>query len=374
MEEDLFNNIEVLTDRLNMIRLICMNETIAGSRQSYLLNIINQSEGLLREEIQEKVEKLYPISKPTLIRDLNVLLNTGLIRTRGKAKATRYLPLSDNPLLRYFDLNQYFAVDPDKRANVKKNFDLSVFGHLHDLFLPNELEELQRLSLNYEEQTGHLASDILRRELERFIIELSWKSSKIEGNTYTLLETESLIKEQRKAKGKTQDEALMILNHKSAFETILKNKDDFKIISITTINQLHNILVRGLSISTGIRKQAVGITGTLYRPPENEFQIKEAFEEIIKVVNKTVNPLEKALIAHFMVPYLQPYSDGNKRTGRILTNAILLAYDRYPISYRSVDEEEFKKALILFYEQLSMVYIKKLFIEQIKFANENYFK
>lgn len=363
-----------MTDRLNMIRLIYMNETILSPRQSYILNIVNQSEGLLRGEIQEKVEKLYPISKPTLIRDLNILLTTGLIGTSGQAKATRYLPVSDNPLLRHFDLNQYFVIDPDKRVNVKKGFDFGIFRFLHDLFLPDELEEFKRFGRSYEEQTSHLAPDILRRELERFVIELSWKSSKIEGNTYTLLETESLIKEQREAKGKTRDEAIMILNHKSAFETILKNKNDFRVLSISTINQLHNILVKNLSISTGIRKQAVGITGTIYRPPDNEFQIKEAFEETIKAINKTASPFGKALIAHFMIPYLQPYADGNKRTGRMLTNAILLAYDRYPISYRSVNEEEFKKALILFYEQLSIVHIKRLFIEQIRFSNDNYFK
>lgn len=373
-----------------MIRLIYMNETILlakqqasliakqqaslSPRQSYILNIINQSEGLFRGDIQEKVEKLYPISKPTLIRDLKILLNAGLIRTSGKAKAIRYLSNSSNPLLRYFDLDRYFVVDPDKRVNIKKGFDFDIFSHLHNLFLPGELQSLQRSTFSYTEKTSHLGSDILKRELERFVIELSWKSSKIEGNTYTLLETESLIKEQREARGKTKDEAIMILNHKSAFETILKNKNDFRIISISTVNQLHNILVKGLSISTGIRKQAVGITGTLYSPLDNEFQIKEAFEEIIAVINKAKTPFEKALVAHFMIPYLQPYSDGNKRTGRMLTNAILLAGDRYPLSYRSVDEEEFKKALILFYEQHSIVHIKRLFIEQIKFANDNYFK
>lgn len=365
-----------------MIRLMYMNETILkiarsqallSPRQSYILNIINQSEGLFRGDIQEKVEKLYPISKPTLIRDLKILLNAGLIRTSGKAKAIHYLSNSESPLLRYFNLDQYFIVDPDKRVNIKKGFDFDIFGHLHNLFLPGELADMQRSTFSFTEKTSHLDSDILKRELERFVIELSWKSSKIEGNTYTLLETESLIKEQKEAKGKTKDEAIMILNHKSAFETIL-NKNDFRIVSISAVNQLHNILVKDLSISTGIRKQAVGITGTLYSPLDNEFQIKEAFEEIIAVVNKTKNPLEKALIAHFMIPYLQPYSDGNKRTGRMLTNAILLAGDRYPVSYRSVDEEEFKKALILFYEQHSIVHIKRLFIEQIKFANDNYFK
>lgn len=359
---------------MNETILIAKQQASLSPRQSYILNIINQSEGLLRGEIQEKVETLYSISKPTLIRDLNVLLNAGLIQAHGKAKATHYLSASDNLLLRQFDLDGYFAIDPDKRANVKTDFDFGIFGYLHNLFLPDELEKLQRFSRSYEEQTSHLAQDILRRELERFVIELSWKSSKIEGNTYTLLETESLIKEQREAKGKLKDEAIMILNHKFAFESILKNKNDFKIVSVATINQLHNILVKDLSISTGIRKQAVGITGTLYRPPDNEFQIKEAFEETIRAVNQTVSPFEKALIAHFMIPYLQPYSDGNKRTGRMLTNAILLAYDLYPISYRSVDEEEFKKALILFYEQHSIVHIKRLLIEQIKFANDNYFK
>lgn len=357
-----------------MIRLVYMNETILTSRQKYILNIINQSEGLLRGEIQEKVEKLYPISKPTLIRDLNVLLNSGLIRTSGKAKAIHYLSVSDNPLLRQFDLDQYFAIDPDKRVNVRKGFDFGIFRFLHDLFLQDELQDLQESSFSYEEKTSHLDTDILKRELERFIIELSWKSSKIEGNTYTLLETEALIKEQREAQGKTKDEAIMILNHKSAFETILKNNNDFKVVSISTINQLHNILVKDLSISTGIRKQAVGITGTVYRPLDNEFQIKEAFEKTIKAINMAENPVEKALIAHFMIPYLQPYADGNKRTGRMLTNAILLAYDLYPLSYRSIDEEEFKKALILFYEQLSITHIKRLFIEQVKFANNNYFK
>jgi len=365
--------LSILTDRLNMIQLEHMNETIIP-RQSYILNLINQSAGLLRGEIQGKVEKLYPISKPTLIRDLNILLKAGLIKTTGKAKAIHYLPVSDNPLLRYFNLEQYFNLDPDRRADVKQSFDFNIFGKLHNLIFRDELKDLRQSSFSFGEKTRHLAQDILKRELERFVIELAWKSSKIEGNTYTLLETESLIKEHEEAKGKSKGEAIMILNHKDAFETILKNKKDFKTISVAAINQLHNILVKDLAISTDIRKHAVGITGTVYKPLDNEFQIKETFEKIITVINKTKNPFEKALIAHFMVPYLQPYSDGNKRVGRMLTSAILLAWDLCPLSYRSVDEDEFKKALILFYEQLSIVHIKRLFIEQIKFANETYFK
>lgn len=351
-----------------------MRETILTPRQKYILNIVNQSEGLLREEIQEKVSKLYSASKPTIIRDLNVLLADGLVDIKGKARATIYLPKAQNPLLREFDFESYFANDPDKRIDARKSFDFEIFKNLHGLFLPEEISTLKKVTLSFGEKTAKLSPDLLKRELERFVIELSWKSSKIEGNTYTLLETESLIKDQKEAVGRSKDEVAMILNHKAAFEEILKAKKDFKTISVSEVNQLHNILTKGLGISLGIRKQPVGITGTTYRPLDNEYKIREAFEKVVNVVNKTKSPFEKALIVHFMIPYIQPYADGNKRTARMLTNAILLAYDYYPLSYRSVDEEEFKKALILFYEQESVCGIKKLLIEQIKFANETYFR
>lgn len=344
------------------------------TRQKYILNVINQSEGLLREEIREKVSKLYPVSKPTIIRDLNILLTKKLVGVKGKARATIYFPKVQNPLLREFNLERYFADDPDNRIGAKKSFDLEIFKNLHDLFTLEEINTLEKDAQSFREKTTKLSSDLLKKELERFVIELSWKSSKIEGNTYTLLETESLIKEQKEAIGRSKDEAVMILNHKTAFEEILKNKSGFKIISIPEINQLHNILIKSLSITSGIRKQAIGITGTTYRPLDNEYQIKEVFEKTITVINKTKNPLEKALIAHFMIAYIQPYADGNKRSARMLTNAILLSHDLYPLSYRSIDESEFKKALILFYEQGSICEIKRLFIEQVKFANETYFR
>lgn len=350
-----------------------MGDTILNLRQKHILNLINQSEGLLRDGIQTKIKDNYPVSKPTLIRDLNLLLDKNLIKSTGKARATRYLSKTINPLLRQFDIDRYFADDPDKRTGVKKSFDFKIFQCLNGLFSKEEKEALQKNCRSFHRQTANLSPDLLRRELERFVIELSWKSSKIEGNTYTLLETETLIKEQKEAIGKTKGEATMILNHKIAFETILKNQKYFKILSLSKINELHNILIKDLKISTGIRKQAVGITGTTYRPLDNQHQLKEVFEKTIGVINNTKNFLEKALITSAMIPYIQPYSDGNKRTTRMLVNAILLANDLYPLSYRSVDEDEFKKSLILFYEQGSIVELKRLFIEQVRFANDTYF-
>ena len=174
--------------------------------------------------------------------------------------------------------------------------------------------------------------------------------------------------------GKPKSDALMILNHKVAFEEILASRSQFEKLDLSDVNQLHNLLIKDLEIATGIRKQAVGITGTVYQPLDNEHQIREAFEKTLAIVNKIKNPFEKAMVVHVMFPYIQPYIDGNKRTARMLTNAVLLAHDLFPLSYRSVDEDEFKKALILFYEQESIYHIKRLFIEQIKFANETYFR
>jgi len=165
----------------------------------------------------------------------------------------------------------------------------------------------------------------------------------------------------------------MILNHKDAFKIIVDNRNEFKILSLSVIMELHNSLTKELSITSGIRKQAVGITGTTYKPLDNEWQIKEALEKLIQIVNTVNYPLEKALITASMLSYIQPFTDGNKRTSRMLANAILMAYDYFPLSYRSIDENKYKEALILFYETNNLYFIKQLFLEQYFFAINTYF-
>lgn len=352
-----------------------MNETNLSPRQNLILNFINQnSEGISRDVLQKQLTDFYRISKPTLIRDLNNLLELKFIKVIGKGKKTKYYSFEINPLLKKFDINQYFLLEPDERIGAKKTFDFRVFNHLKNLFYKNELKTIAKKYKSFQEQKKRLTSDLFKKELERFVIELSWKSSKIEGNTYTLLETEALIKRNQEAKGHDRVEAIMILNHKIAFEQILKHREKFKKISLSQMNQLHNLMINNLDVTTGIRKQAVGITGTVYQPFDNQHQIKEAMEKLVILINQNKNPLEKALITNTMISYIQPYVDGNKRTGRMFSNAILLAYDYYPLSYRSIDENEFKKALIIFYEQGSIYHLKRLFIEQLFFSYETYFK
>lgn len=350
-----------------------MNETILTPRQKFIVNIVNKSEAITREEIGSELKKQYPVSRPTLIRDLNYLIRKKLITAKGRARNTQYIRASSNPFLAYFDIDQYFLDEPDRRKGARKSFNFDVFDYCEGLLTNDEKDIILQQHRSFSKSTKSLSKDILKKELERFVIELSWKSSKIEGNTYTLLETEKLIQKNQASEGRSKEEAIMILNHKFVFEKILENISSFKKISESQIKQLHNLIVKDLGISTGYRKHAVGITGTVYKPLDNMHQINEAMESLIKMLSKMDNPVERALCANAFISYIQPFTDGNKRTGRMLANAILLSEDYFPLSYRSIDEDEFKKALILFYEQNSIIYLKRLFIDQLLFAYQNYF-
>ncbi len=351
-----------------------MNDTNINPRQKHILELVSQSDGVSRRQIKNKLENAFSCSIPTIARDLSFLLKKGSVRVDGKGRNTRYFPINTNPLLKYIDIDQYFILEPDQRVGTKKVFDFSIFDHLSAIFTSAEIEEISKVNKSFSKESRSLSKDIYVKEIERFTIELSWKSSKIEGNTYSLLDTETLIKQSIPAPGHSKEEAIMILNHKHAFESILENLSDFSKISISKVSQLHNILIKDLGVDTGVRHRGVGITGTVYQPLDNQWQIKEALEKYISTTNKVKFPLEKALIALAMISYIQPFADGNKRTSRMLSNAILLANDFYPLSYRSVEETMYKKALILFYEQNNLNDLKRIIIEQYRFALNTYFR
>ena len=160
----------------------------------------------------------------------------------------------------------------------------------------------------------------------------------------------------------------MILNHKRALEYIRDYKQLFLYPTKKEIENVHSLLVEGLHISKGLRSGAVGIVGTNYKPYDNIFQIGEQLESFIKNANHVQNGLSLAFLTLLSISYIQPFEDGNKRTSRMVSNAILLAHNLPPFSYRSIDEVEYKKAVILLYEAGSIYYLKKLFIEQFRLA------
>jgi Fic family protein len=343
-------------------------------RQYKILNFIQDQESAKRTDIELYISSIDDkVSKITILRDLEVLLKQKLIKKTGQARSITYFPLNYNELLKKYDIEEYFKTEADNRTIKYSQFNFGIFSQLQNLFSTTELEKIKKTNDIFIQKTQKLTPIILKKEFERLMIELSWKSSQIEGNTYSLLDTEILIKENIEAKGHKTEEAVMILNHKKALDYIFENKDYFKVITISKLEELHTILTADMGVLKGLRKSPVGIIGTNYKPLSDQHQIKEAVERLIKQINLSQNPLEKALIAVIMISYIQPFEDGNKRTGRILANAILLANNYCPLSYRSIDEREYKKAVIIFYENNSLNYFKDLFIEQFEFAVNKYF-
>lgn len=209
--------------------------------------------------------------------------------------------------------------------------------------------------------------------MERLAIDLSWKSSQIEGNTYSLLETERLLKDKEIAAGKTKEEAVMLLNHKEVIDFIVGQPDYLVPLAVSKIEDIHKVLVKELGVDTNLRRRRVGISGTNYKPLENEFQIIEALTAMCNLVNQKENVFEKALLILLLISYIQPFADGNKRTARIISNAVLINYGYCPISFRTVDAVDYKKAMLIFYEQNNIYCFKQLFIEQFEFAVDTYF-
>ncbi len=348
-----------------------MNDTNLNDRQKKILEILKEEGSLSRGALSDQISPDESVSRITFIRDLNHLVELGLVDITGKGKNTVYSLVETNNLLSYLDLDNYFKIDTDSRS-VGVDFNENVFAHLKNLYTPDEISLWERSKKVFKEAKDKLDPSIYKRELERFVIELSWKSSQIEGNTYSLIETETLIKENVKAVGHSDDEAIMILNHKKAFEIILANKDSFKRLDFADIVQLHQALTAGL-VTSGIRSQKVRITGTKYEPLSDKHQIEDVLKQLMNLVNKTVFPPEKALIIAIMIAYIQPFADGNKRTSRMLSTAILMAYGYFPLSYRNINVNEYRSAMIVFYETNNLYNFKRLYMKQLQFAIGNYF-
>ena len=314
-------------------------------------------------------------SDATMKRMIASGVKDGSIVVEGKARATRYRLSDQAHLLMPLNLDTYFSQDQDKRqVQTSFNFDL-IRQQLPvvTLFTDDEMVLLNELQAEFKQHISEMTENEYRKEMERLGIDLSWKSSQIEGNTYSLLETERLLRESKTADGKTKEEAVMLLNHKDALRFVLDNPDYLQHLTISHIEDIHQLLTKELSVDRGIRHRRVGITGTNYHPLDNEFQIREALRDTCELINGKENVFEKALLTLVLLSYIQAFSDGNKRTARITSNAILIANGYCPLSFRSVDSIDYKKAMLIFYEQNNLYAFKKIFIEQFEFAVREYF-
>jgi len=338
-----------------------------------ILEFLKKNPDSSSNEILQAIEEKKSIA--TIKRILLKLISENLIITIGKSKSTKYKLSSFYKLFEQINIEQYYKKEIDEREIIK-SFNFSVITEILpniNLFFEDELNKLNLLQKDFTQNISDLDKLQYKNELERLAIDLSWKSSQIEGNTYSLLETEKLLKEKETAAGKTKEEAVMLLNHKDAIDFIVDNPDYLYPLSVSKIEDIHNILTKELAVNRNIRKKRVGISGTNYRPIDNEFQIKEALSDMCDLINEKENIFEQALLALILISYIQPFVDENKRTARIVSNSILINNKFCPISFRTVDSIDYKKAMLLFYEQNNITVFKQIFINQFEFAVKTYF-
>jgi predicted transcriptional regulator len=338
-----------------------------------ILELLSQQSGLTSAEIHVGIGS--PKSARTTKRTIDRLIDKKLLTKHGVKRYTTYSLSKSYSILHSIDMDDYFSQDIDER-DIQSGFNHKL---LHEelyevaLFTDAEYSKLAELLDQYRDNISGLSALEYQKEIERLAIDLSWKSSQIEGNTYTLLETERLLKDKETAAGKTKDDAVMLLNHKEAIDFVVDNPQYLQTLSVSRIEDIHSILVKELGIDRNLRRRRVGITGTNYRPLANEFQIKEAFAAMCDLINAKANVFDKALLALVLISYIQGFSDGNKRTARITSNALLIAHRCCPLSFRTVNSLDYKKAMLVFYEKNNITPFKRIFIDQFEFAVKTYF-
>lgn len=296
----------------------------------------------------------FDLSEDTIQRDIKVLTLAGFVESEGAGPSRQHAltTLGRLQIDRLPAAIDHYLQDGDRQP-IRYLFDVPemIARYVQDKGVGNEQKAVV---LKYQEFLASLDTTLLARWRQKWLIEFAWKSSSIEGNTYSELETETLLLDNIEASGKSHQEALMIVNHQKAYDFILENKTDFKTIAKPQILKLHELIVQGLDVSFGLRTAAVRISGSKYIPLSHARQIDENLDKVISAINSIEDPIDKALVAILLVSYLQPFADGNKRTARVLANAILESYDYPPITLASIEPTRYRRACIAFYEMTDL--------------------
>jgi Fic family protein len=338
-------------------------------RQTQILNLLLQKKSASAQELANVLN----LGLRTTQRELSHLLEIKYIQNlEPNSKNSVYIITKLGQI--NCELGDKLLSDERLELFETKYFDFELFETLLDtkVFDKQEMELLTKSAEVFKSKKKNTNDILWQKEIQRLIVEFSWKSSKIEGNTYTLLETQELLNNKIYPEAKhSEEENNMIINHKVALNYIFENQEYWKILTPTKLLEVHKLLTKSLEIQNQFRSHGVGITASLYRPLDNQHQIKEAVEYLCqKLVGK--DAFTQAILLSLLISYIQPFEDGNKRTSRTVTNAILFGNDLPMISYRSTSVKDYKEAILSFYEFGSIVLFKKIFIGQIQYFAENY--
>jgi hypothetical protein len=257
------------------------------------------------------------------------------------------------------------------RAPIQNRHPVSYHRDFLDDYRPNvtyylPAETRQRLLDMGRPTDGERPAGTYARTIySRLLIELSWNSSRLEGNTYSLLETERLLELGEAAEGKDALEAQMILNHKAAIEMLIDQADEIGFNRYTILN-LHALLADNLladpQAGGRLRRIPVGIDGTVYHPPAVPQLIDECFEIILETAAAITDPFEQAFFALVHLAYLQCFEDVNKRVSRLAANIPLIRGNLCPLSFVDVPERAYIDGVLGIYELNRIELLRDVFV------------
>ena len=316
------------------------------------------------------------LARRTLQRHLARLAADGRIRTEGQAAARRYLtaiaPAVNAPVVEpSLDAAAWMSdagrevqrlvrrpLMQRKPVGYRRSL-LEAYRPNVDAYLPPAVHELGR-----PPDGDRPAGTYARQVLDRLLIDLSWASSRLEGNTYTRLDTQNLIAFGQVAEGKDQREARMILNHKGAIEMLVEDAETIG-FNRYTVQNLHALLADDLlpdpDAAGRLRSILVSISGTTYQPTGIPQVIEEAFDTLLGKADIIEDPFEQAFFVMVHLPYLQPFEDVNKRVSRLAANIPLIKRNLAPLSFVDVPERDYVDGVLGVYELNRVDLLRDLF-------------
>ena len=356
-----------------------------------LLNSIRSSEqGVTLTELQAKHTD---IARRTIQRLIAKLIERHQIVARGEGRARRYFPSGANAGINALlvgtesfppfvplsadsqDILAYIDQPLEARKPVGYQRDFLYAYQPNETWYLSESLRRQLLKMGRTADADEPAGTYSRAILNRLLIDLSWASSHLEGNTYSRLDTRELIDHGRVASGKGAIETQMILNHKTAIELLVENIDSAEFNRYTLMN-LHSALAENLLPNPAdegrVRQHAVDIGKSVYRPLSTQQQIEAALDELLSKANLIRDPFEQSFFMMVHLPYLQPFADINKRTSRLAANLPLFRANLCPLTFLDVPEQAYSRATLGVYEMTRVELLRDLYVWAYERSTQEY--
>lgn len=358
-------------------------ENLKEKQISIIYDLIKQeSSGILISSLEESLSRVLSVglNRRTLLRRIELMKDRGQIITRGSGNKIYYQVSEGRPV-------PEFSTETEKLLSyihqpISKRKPIGYDPNFLDSYKPNETfylspsirEQLKTMGRSKFQQhprlhqpTGQerVGGTYVRNIYHQLLVDLSWASSHLEGNTYSRLDTLNLIDFGQVAVGKDLKETQMILNHKAAIEMLVENADriDFDTYTIFTLhaNLSYNLLPNALD-SGRLRDGPVEISGTTYLPMAIPDHIQSTFHKMLKKASEITDPYEQSFFIMVHLPYLQPFIDVNKRVSRLASNIPFVRQDLCPLSFIDVEEKAYMDGLIAIYELNSVDILREVYL------------